>query len=65
MAAYHMLSHDEPYHDLGPDHVARRLSEESRRRRLVTQLDALGCRRGCVRTRRVRLNGCSATSTVA
>ncbi len=42
VAAYHMLSHDEPYHDLGPDHAARRLSEESRRRRLITQLDALG-----------------------
>lgn len=42
VAAYHMLAHDEPYHDLGPDHATRRLSEKSRRRRLVTQLDALG-----------------------
>ncbi|MEU3373521.1 IS110 family transposase [Streptomyces sp. NPDC006660] len=42
VAAHHMLAHDEPYHDLGADHATRRLSEECRRRRLITQLDALG-----------------------
>jgi transposase len=42
VAAYHMLSHDVPYQDLGADHFSRRLGEERQRRRLVAQLDALG-----------------------
>ncbi|MGI5515081.1 IS110 family transposase [Streptomyces sp. CA-106131] len=42
VSIYHMLSTDTPYQDLGPDHFSNRVSHETRRRRLLTQLDALG-----------------------
>lgn len=41
VAAYHMLSRDEPYRDLGPDWHERRNSE-AHTRRLVAQLEHLG-----------------------
>lgn len=39
--AYYMLKRDEPYHDLGPDWMAKR-NEEAHTRRLVSQLEKLG-----------------------
>ncbi|ANP51900.1 hypothetical protein J2Z21_009388 [Streptomyces griseochromogenes] len=42
VSIYHMLSTDTPYQDLGPDLFSNRISHETRRRRLLTQLDALG-----------------------
>jgi transposase len=41
VAAYHMLSRDQPYRDLGADWLARR-NDESHTRRLVAQLERLG-----------------------
>ena len=41
VAAYHMLSRDEPYCDLGPDWHERR-NAEAHTRRLVAQLEHLG-----------------------
>jgi hypothetical protein len=41
VAAYHMLSKDEPYRDLGADWLARR-NDEAHTRRLVAQLERLG-----------------------
>jgi transposase len=41
VTAYHMLSRDEPYEDLGPDWLAIR-NEEAHTRRLVAQLEKLG-----------------------
>ena len=41
VSAYHMLSNDEPYHDLGADWLARR-NDEAHTRRLVAQLERLG-----------------------
>ncbi len=42
IAYYHIVSDRVPYHDLGPDWLARRHSPEHRTRRLVKQLEALG-----------------------
>lgn len=39
--AWHLLSRDQPYHDLGPDWLTRRNSE-TRTRRLVAELERLG-----------------------
>ena len=39
--AYHVLSRDEPYHDLGPDWLSER-NQEAHTRRLVNQLEHLG-----------------------
>ncbi len=44
IAYYHIVSDRVPYHDLGPDWLARRHSPEHRTRRLVKQLEALGHR---------------------
>lgn len=41
VSAYHMLSNDEPYRDLGADWLSRR-TEEAHTRRLVAQLERLG-----------------------
>jgi transposase len=41
VTAYHMLSRDEPYQDLGPEWLATR-NEEAHTRRLVAQLEKLG-----------------------
>jgi transposase len=41
VSAWHMLSKDEPYHDLGADWLARR-NDEAHTRRLVAQLERLG-----------------------
>ncbi|WP_134774121.1 IS110 family transposase [Ornithinimicrobium flavum] len=41
VCAYHMLSRDEPYQDLGADWLARR-NHEAHTRRLVAQLERLG-----------------------
>jgi transposase len=41
VAAYHMLTRDEPYQDLGADWLARR-NDEAHTRRLVAQLERLG-----------------------
>ncbi len=41
VAAYHMLSRDEPYQDLGADWFDRH-DEAARTRRLVAQLQRLG-----------------------
>ncbi len=41
VTAYYMLKRDEPYHDLGPDWLAKR-NEEAHTRRLVAQLEKLG-----------------------
>jgi transposase len=41
VAAYHMLTRDEPYRDLGADWLARR-NDEAHARRLVAQLERLG-----------------------
>lgn len=41
VAAYHMLTRDEPYRDLGPDWFDRH-DAQARTRRLVTQLEKLG-----------------------
>jgi hypothetical protein len=41
VSAYHMLTNDEPYQDLGPDWLARR-HDEAHTRRLVKQLEKLG-----------------------
>jgi transposase len=41
VSAYHMLSNDEPYRDLGADWLSRR-TEEAHTRRLVSQLERLG-----------------------
>ena len=41
ITAYYMLKRDEPYHDLGPDWLAKR-NEEAHTRRLVAQLEKLG-----------------------
>ena len=41
VSAYHMLSRDEPYRDLGADWYARR-NDEAHTRRLVHQLERLG-----------------------
>lgn len=38
---WHMLSHDQPYQDLGPDWLTRR-NTEARTRRLVAQLEQIG-----------------------
>ena len=41
IAAYHMLSRDEPYRDLGPDWHERR-NAEAHTHRLVKQLEKMG-----------------------
>lgn len=41
VSAYWMLTRDEPYHDLGPEWLARR-NDEAHARRLVAQLERLG-----------------------
>lgn len=41
VSAYYMLKRDEPYHDLGPQWLARR-NDEAHTRRLVAQLERLG-----------------------
>ena len=41
VSAYHMLSRDEPYRDLGADWYVRR-NREAHTRRLVKQLEKLG-----------------------
>jgi hypothetical protein len=41
VAAFHMLSRDQPYHDLGADWHVRR-NTEAHTRRLVHQLEQLG-----------------------
>ncbi len=41
VAAYHMLTRDEPYQDLGADWLARR-NDEAHTRRLIAQLERLG-----------------------
>lgn len=41
VSAYHMLSKDEPYRDLGADWLARR-NDAAHTRRLVAQLERLG-----------------------
>ena len=41
VCAWHMLSKDEPYQDLGPDWLARR-NDDAHTRRLVAQLEKLG-----------------------
>ncbi|HTU78299.1 MAG TPA: hypothetical protein VMF09_06010 [Solirubrobacteraceae bacterium] len=44
IAAWHMLTEDIPYHDLGEEYFIRRQTEhtERYRRRLITQLERLG-----------------------
>ncbi|KJY30323.1 IS110 family transposase [Streptomyces sp. NRRL S-495] len=42
IAAWHMLSTDTPYRDLGPEHFTERLGKARQTRRLVAQLAALG-----------------------
>jgi transposase len=42
IAYYHIVRDHVPYHDLGPDWLARRNSPEKRTQRLVKQLEALG-----------------------
>ena len=42
VAIYHMLSRDQPYHDLGADYFDRRNDPERQARRLVHKLTALG-----------------------
>jgi transposase len=42
ISAWHMLSNDVPYQDLGPEHFTERLGKERHTRRLVSQLAALG-----------------------
>jgi transposase len=44
IAYYHITRDRVPYHELGPDWLARRHSPEHRTRRLVKQLEALGHR---------------------
>lgn len=44
VSAYHVLAHDEPYHDLGFDHYDRLDTDERTIRRLTRQLEALGQR---------------------
>lgn len=41
VSAYWMLTRDEPYHDLGPEWLARR-NDEAQARRLISQLERLG-----------------------
>jgi transposase len=41
VSAYWMLTRDQPYHDLGPEWLARR-NDEAHARRLVAQLERLG-----------------------
>lgn len=40
--AWHLLSNDCDYQDLGGDHFARRNDSEARKRYLIRQLEALG-----------------------
>lgn len=40
--AYHVLDRRQPYHDLGGDYFASRMSEQAHTRRLVAQLERLG-----------------------
>lgn len=42
VAAFHILTNDVPYEELGLDHFERRHSDEQRTRRLVRQLEQLG-----------------------
>ena len=42
VAAWHMLSTGEPYHDLGADWLSRRRDPEREARRLVARLEAMG-----------------------
>nr|BEK62804.1 hypothetical protein KPHV_00310 [Kitasatospora purpeofusca]BEK71222.1 hypothetical protein KPHV_84490 [Kitasatospora purpeofusca] len=42
LSAWHMLSTDTPYRDLGPEHFTDRLGKTRQTRRLVAQLAALG-----------------------
>jgi hypothetical protein len=42
VAAYHILSEEVPYQELGLDHFERRHSDEQRTKRLVRQLEQLG-----------------------
>jgi transposase len=40
--AWHLLSNDSTYEDLGGDYFARRNDAEARKRYLIRQLEALG-----------------------
>lgn len=42
VAIFHMLTRDQPYHDLGPDYFLRREDRARRARKLIRQLEAIG-----------------------
>lgn len=42
VAIFHMLDHDQPYHDLGADYFLRRQDPTRRARTLIRQLEAIG-----------------------
>jgi hypothetical protein len=42
VAIWHMLTHDIPYQDLGPDHFTARINTERRAHRLLAELSKLG-----------------------